>query len=89
MTNAEKAKVLLSIVQEVFDGGKGIIGPGWTVLDKMAVLAKADNVEGMARYFENCKRSEKGKRVRRRLEAAGKKSLESEEARFIAIVRDP
>lgn len=89
MTDAEKAKALLAIVQEVYDGGKQIIGSGWTVLDKMAALARTNDVAGMVRYFENCKRSVKGKRVRGKLERAGKKSLESEEARFMAIVRDP
>jgi hypothetical protein len=62
VTDAEKAEALLAIVQEVYDGGKQIIGSGWTVLAKMAVLAQANNVTGMVKYFENCKRSDKGTR---------------------------
>jgi hypothetical protein len=87
MDNAAKAKALLSIVDEVYQGGKDLIGPRWTVLAKMAVLAQNDDVDGMLRYFENCKKSAVGQRVRRRLERAGRKSLESEEVRFMAIVR--
>ncbi len=88
MTDTSKAQALLAIVQEVYDGGKGIIDRRWTVLDKMAALAAQNDIAGMVRYFENCKRSERGQRVRRKLERAGKKSLESEEARFMAIVRE-
>ena len=84
-----KAEALLAIVQEVYDGGRDIIGPGWTVLDKMAILAAANDVDGMVKYFENCKRSYRGQRVRHRLERAGRKSLESEEARFMTLVREP
>ena len=87
MNNTEKANALLSVVSDVYHGGKDIIGPRWSVLAKMTVLAENEDVGGMVRYFENCKRNERGQRVRRRLEKAGKKSLESEEGRFMAIVR--
>jgi hypothetical protein len=87
MNNVEPANALLSVVKEIYDGGKDIIGPRWTVLAKMTVLAQNADIPGMVRYFENSKRSEKGQGVRRRLERAGRKTLESEEARFMDIAR--
>jgi hypothetical protein len=87
MDNTAKAKALLSIVDEIYQGGKDLIGRDWTVLAKMTALAENGDVDGMVRYFKNCKKSTVGQRVRRTLERAGRKSLESEEVRFMAIVR--
>lgn len=85
MTNTEKAKAMLAIVREIYEGGKEVIGPQWTVYDKMAALASRGDVDGMVQYFDNCRGSERGRQVHWRLERAGKKSLESEERRFMAI----
>ena len=88
MTNHEKAPKLLGIVKEIYEEGKSIIGPGWTVLTKMGDSASRDAVAGMVMYFNRCKESDRGRRTYERLNRAGKKSLESEEHRFMAIARE-
>jgi hypothetical protein len=40
-TVLDKAARLLSVVQDVYDGGKDIIGPRWTLLDTMKVMRTA------------------------------------------------
>jgi hypothetical protein len=50
-------------------------------------LADQADLVSIVIYFEACKASEKGRRVREKLEAEGKKSLETEERRFVVIAR--
>jgi hypothetical protein len=83
----EIAAALLAIVREVYEDGHAVMGPRWTLLPKMTVLADKGDVGGMVRYFCRCIRSRKGQRAHDRLGQAGRKSLESEQTRFMAIAR--
>ena len=87
MTDTQKAQDMLAIVRGVLDGAVSIMGSSWIVYDDMAVLAEAGKVDGMVEYFQEYKRSATGVRLRQRLETFSKKTLESQERRFMAIAR--
>ena len=84
MSQHAEAQAKLAIIGEIHVDGLPILGPNWTLVEKMKTLADNGNVDGMVRYFKNCETSDVGKRTRRRLEAAGKKTLESVKSRFMA-----
>ena len=83
----DKVARLLSIVQEIYDGGRDIIGPRWTLLDTMTSYADRGDVEGMRSYYDRCLASPKGRGVADRLRRNGRKTLESEHSRFLSICR--
>lgn len=88
MNDADVARRLLSIVGEIFEGGKDIIGARWTVFKKMKDLAERDDFIEMVRYFEQCLQSPRGKQVARRLTDHNRKTLESEQQRFMNVVAE-
>jgi hypothetical protein len=83
----EEAAALLAIVREVWEDGRAVMGPNWTLLPKMTVLAEKSDVAGMVRYYRRCVGSRKGQRAHARLSQAGKRTLESEQARFMNVAR--
>jgi len=87
MTNAEKAQGMLALVRDVHEGAKSIVGGSWTVYDELAVLAEAGEVDAMVSYFQAYKRSARAVHLRGRMEVFGRKTLESQERRFLAIAR--
>lgn len=89
MNFKEAAKKLLQVIEEIHAEGSHIIGERWALYPKMKGLADQGDLVGMVAYFEACKASPKGRRVREKLEARGKKSLESEERRFLEIAVPP
>jgi hypothetical protein len=88
VTEKAIAARLLVVVQGVYEGGRAIIGERWSLLRKMKEMADRDDVIGMVRYFEECLRSDRGRRVAEKLHAAKKKTLETEAARIWAIVSE-
>ena len=87
MSRRDTAIALPDIIQEIHEDGTAVIGPRWTLLQKMTALAARGNVSGMVTYYERCLTSGRGQRTGGHLSAAGKKSLESENGRFMAIAR--
>lgn len=81
----EKAQALLSIVEDVYSNGRDIIGPRWTLMDKMTAYAARNDIEGMRTYYERCLNSDRGMEVRDRLQAAGRKTLELEYGLFMNV----
>jgi len=75
---------LLAIVEEIYEGGKGLI-PNWTLLQKMKALAERGDVAGMRNYYEACLRNRRGSWIRETLERHGRKTLESERERFFQV----
>jgi hypothetical protein len=84
MTKGER---MLAVVLEVYDGGRDLI-PGWKLKAHAEAALATGGVEGLRRYVDACLNG-RGTRVRRTLERAGRKTLESEAPRFMAIYRTP
>lgn len=80
------AAQLLTVIREVYEGGRSIVGERWSLLKTMKEMADRSDTIGMFRYFEECLRSTRGKRVAEKLRAARKKTLETEEPRVWWIV---
>ena len=80
-----KAAALLSVVKEIHDGGRDIIGSRWTLLEKMTAYAERDDLEGMKIYYERCLWNERGQRTAERLRRTRRQTLESEYNRFLSI----
>lgn len=89
MSSREAARQLLQVIEEIHTEGRDIIGDRWTLYATMKRLADQSDLVGMVAYFEACKASTKGRRVRERLEASGRMSLETEERRFLEIAVPP
>jgi hypothetical protein len=89
MSTREAARKLLHVIEEIHAEGREIVGDRWTLYPTMKRLADQGDLVGMVIYFEACKASEKGRHVREKLEAKGKKSLETEERRFLEIAMSP
>jgi hypothetical protein len=83
----ERAAALLAIVREVYEDGRAVMGPNWTLLPRMTALAQTSDVVGMVRYYRRCIGSRKGQRAHARLSQAGKRTLESEQTRFMSVAR--
>jgi hypothetical protein len=81
----DKAARLLSIVQEIYEGGKDVIGPRWVLFDTMKGYANRGDVEGMKTYYERCLANTRGRAVAERLRRKNRKTLESEWPRFVRI----
>lgn len=89
MSFREAARKLLQVIEDIHAEGREIIGERWTLYARMKGLADEGDLVGMVAYFEACKASAKGRRVREKLEASGKQSLETEERRFLEIAVPP
>ncbi len=81
----DSGTAMLKVVQDVVDGGKDLIH-GWRLLDHAKDALKRGGPDGLKRYYERCLdlNDPKGKRVKATLERNGRKTLESEHARFLA-----
>jgi len=75
---------LMAVILDVYEGGKDVI-PGWK-LKVNAEKAAEKGVEGVRRYYDNCLAGA-GTRVKDTLERHGRKTLESEHGRFMAIYK--
>lgn len=87
LTDAEKAQAMLAIVRDIYQGGRTIIGPTWTIYEELAALAPRGDVDGMVKCFLAYRRSAHGMSIQKRLETFGRKTLATESRRFMAIAR--
>jgi hypothetical protein len=76
---------MLSVVLDVWEGGRNLI-PGWRLKQHAEDALVRGGVEGLRRYYEACLRGG-GTRAKLTLERHGRKTLESEYTRFMAIYR--
>ncbi|MBI3634598.1 MAG: hypothetical protein HY216_00085 [Candidatus Rokubacteria bacterium] len=83
--DAAKGAAMLAVVLDVWEGGKDLI-QGWRLRQNAEDALARGGVEGLRRYYESCLRGG-GTRVRLTLERNGRKTLESEYARFMSIYR--
>jgi hypothetical protein len=83
--NIAKGGAMLAVVLDVWEGGKDLIN-GWRLKRHAEDALATGGVEGLRRYYETCLRGG-GTRVRLMLERHGRKTLESEYARFMSIYR--
>lgn len=47
----DKAMKMLRIIQEIYEGGREILGSGWKIYSRMQELAEEGNVAGMVQYY--------------------------------------
>jgi len=87
LTAHEKAQEMLAIVRSVHERAPSITGSPWAIYDELAALAEAGDVDAMVTCFQAHKRSARGIRLRQRLQAFGRRTLESQERQFLAIAR--
>jgi hypothetical protein len=83
--DAAKGTAMLAVVLDVWEGGKDLI-PRWRLKQNAEDALATRGVEGLRRYYDACLRGG-GTRVRLTLEQSGRKTLESEYARFMSIYR--
>lgn len=84
--NTERGPAMLSVVLDVYGGGKDLI-PGWKLKIHAESALTTGGIEGLRRYYEACLAGPGGARVKRTLERHGRKTLESEYERFMSIYR--
>lgn len=80
-----KAQRLVQVIADIHEGGLDVIGARWTLYNKMKALADRGDVEGMLEYYEACLGDPRGRWVSEKLARHGRKRLESEHQRFLAI----
>ena len=80
----DRGEAMLKVVQDIYDGGKDLI-PNWLLLEHAKDSLKSGGPDGLKLYYERCLNSPKGKGVKARLERHGRKTLESERPRFMAV----
>jgi hypothetical protein len=83
--NPAKGAAMLAVVLEVWEGGNDLI-TGWKLKQNAEDALARGGAEGLRRYYEACLRGGET-RVRLTLGRNGRKTLESEYARFISIYR--
>ena len=87
MTAHERAQSVLAMVRDVHERAPLIMGSPSIVHDELAAPADKGDVDAMVTYFQPYKGSTRGVQLRKRLEAFGRETLESQERQFLAIAR--
>ncbi len=85
MNDSQKGKAMLAVILEVYEGGKDVV-PGWKLRANAEDALAKGGVEGLRRYYEACLAG-KGTRVKDTLERNQRKTLESEQQRFMKAYR--
>ena len=87
MEAMDREQAMLDVVREVYEGGKDLIR-NWKLLEHATDALKRGGPEGLKRYYERClDANTKARWARETLERNGRKTLESEHARFLTIYR--
>lgn len=81
----DRGAAMLKVILDVYEGGKDLI-PVWKLKEHAQDALAKGGVEGLRRYYEACLRGS-GNRVKATLDRNGRKTLESEYERFMAICR--
>jgi hypothetical protein len=80
---------MMAVIVDIVDGGQGLIRD-WSLLASAEQALRDGGPAGLARYYQACI-EQPGSRaawIKATLEAHGKKTLESEYRRFMAIYRE-
>jgi hypothetical protein len=82
----DRGQAMLSVIREVYDGGKNLI-PNWLLLRDAIERLQGEGPEGLKRYYEQGLglNSRKGRWVMETLDRNGRKTLDSEYQRFMTI----
>jgi hypothetical protein len=81
--DVERGTAMLNMILDVYEAGKDCI-PGWKLKQHAEDALARGGVEGLRRYYEACLRG-RGDCIKATLERNGRKTLESEYSRFMAI----
>ena len=81
--DVDRGAAMLSVVLDVYEGGKDLI-PGWKLKVHAESVLAAGGAEGLRRYYEACL-SSSDRRVKTTLERDGRRTLESEREHFMAV----
>ena len=79
----DRGAAMLSVVLDVYEGGKDLI-PGWKLKEQAESALATAGVEGLRRYYEVCLTGA-DHRVKTILEGDRRRTLESERNRFMAV----
>ena len=83
MVEVDRGAAMLTIVLDVYEGGKDLI-PGWRLKEHAETALATQGVDGLRRYYEACLTGS-GHRVKAILERDRRKTLESEREHFMSI----
>jgi hypothetical protein len=84
----DQAAALMAIVEEVAAGSQGLIRD-WQLLPNAQPALRDGGLEGLARFYRDCIERPGAREawIKATLEAHGRRTLESEYRRFIAVYR--
>jgi hypothetical protein len=88
VTQTQQDAAMLAVIRDIAHGARDLIRD-WPLLASAEQALREDGPDGLARYYHDCidRPGSRAAWIKATLQAHGKKTLESEYQRFMAIYR--
>jgi hypothetical protein len=89
VTQTQQEAAMMAVIADIVEGGLGLIRD-WSLLANAERALREGGPDGLARYYQDCidRPGSRAAWIKATLQAHGKKTLESECQRFMAIYRE-